>query len=490
MDKIQLKREVIIIKKYICKLLRKGGLTLKLITFVLFAIVITVSVQNLFIIPIIKTYIEEKSFEVSSATIERISDFSSFTLLERTYENHLSLSDAIKKIQLSNTQGIVGVSIYQRQKDDNNISFNYLAGFGLDNKDFPLDEKLLNSLDNAQSDSVTYDSFKIKLNNKIVETYRFVKPIIYIYQNRPVLLGVTLLYYDKEVINSVVEKMIHLISTITIAILLLATLFVYFIGSRLTKPILQITKAAEEVSRGNLNIKLDIKTNDQIEDLAKQFNKMIYSLQNHEKVQKFVSRSTMDMIYKDSTCQTLGAQHRTLTFLFSDIRDFTVLSETKEPQEVIIIINFYLNLQSKIIKGNGGDIDKFIGDEIMASFSGLDATKKAIKSAVEIQTLIKEENIKRKKEGNTICEVGIGINHGEVVVGNIGSNNRMDFTSIGAVVNIASRLCSFAKASEILIEKNTYDTSNSKCKVKPKEPIVAKGMSKPLYSYSCLPQND
>lgn len=477
-------------KTTISKLLRKGGLKLKLITFVLFAILITVSIQNLFIIPLIKTYIEEKSFEVSTTTIERISDFSSFTLLERTYENRLSLNDAIEKIKLSKTQGIVGISIYQRQKDDNNISFNYIAGFGLENKDFPLGEKLLKFLDNSSSENVTYDSFTIKLNNKIVETYRFVKPIIYIYQNRPVLLGVTLLYYDKEVINSVVEKMINLILTITGTILLLVTVFVYFIGSSLTKPILQITKAAEEVSQGNLNIHLDIKTNDQIEDLAKQFNKMIYSLQNHEKIQKFVSRSTMDMIHKDSTCQILNAEHRTLTFLFSDIRDFTVLSETKEPKEVIIIINFYLNLQSKIIKSNGGDIDKFIGDEIMASFSGVDATKRAIKSAIEIQTLIKKENIKREREGDTVCEVGIGINHGEVVVGNIGSKNRMDFTAIGSVVNIASRLCSFAKASEILIEKNTYDISNSIYKVKAKAPIVAKGISKPLQSYYYIVKED
>ena len=93
-----------------------GGLKLKLISFVFLAILAAITVQNIFTVPMMKSYIEKKAYEVSTTTIERISDFSSFALLERTYENRLSLDDAIKKVQNSKIDGLIGVSIYQRQK--------------------------------------------------------------------------------------------------------------------------------------------------------------------------------------------------------------------------------------------------------------------------------------------------------------------------------------------------------------------------------------
>jgi len=225
----------IIINK-IKKLLFLGGIKLKLISFVLLAILITVTVQNLFTLPIIKTYIEQKAFEVSTTTIDRISDFSSFALLERTYENRLSLDEAIKKIKNSNINGLMGISIYQKQKNDDNVSFNHLSGFGFDQKYLSIDEELLKYSKEFTSDKVTYSSHSVDLGYKTINTYRFVKPITYSYQQKKILLGFTILYYDKEAINSIVQKMIDLIVSVTISSLLLATLFVYFIGVDLQSP--------------------------------------------------------------------------------------------------------------------------------------------------------------------------------------------------------------------------------------------------------------
>jgi len=131
-----------------------GGLKLKLISFVFLAILVAISVQNLFSVPMMKSYIEKKAFEVSITTIERISDFSSFALLERTYENRLSLDDAIKKVQNSNIDGLIGVSIYQRQKSGNSIKFNYLSGFGDDVNKIPVDKELQTILNNSNNKDV------------------------------------------------------------------------------------------------------------------------------------------------------------------------------------------------------------------------------------------------------------------------------------------------------------------------------------------------
>ena len=429
--------------------------------------------------------IEKKAFEVGTTSIERIADLSLQTLLERTYENRLNLHEVIKKIQRSNIDGLLGISIYERQKENNSTRFNFLAGFGNDNNQTQLDNELFLFLNNDVNDDVTYGSHKIKKEFINIDTYRFVKPIVYTTKNKKVLLGVAILYYDKEAITGVIQDIINLILMITAIIILLSIIIVYFIGVRFTKPILSITKAATDVSHGKLDIHLNIDTNDEIQDLAERFNTMAKELRERKKMKKFVSNSTMNMIQKNSMHPTvLGGEYATLTFLFSDIRNFIAMSESKEPNEVVSIINFYLNLQSQIIKAHGGDIDKFVGDEIMASFSGDDSTNRAIRCAVNIQSAMEQENIKRELNGDTVCEVGIGINRGEVITGNIGSNERMDFTSIGLVVNIASRLCSNAKAGEILIEQRTYNVSKTNYEACLQEAITVKGISFPIATYA------
>ena len=476
---------MVVIKYKLKTLLRIGGLKLKLISFVFLAILVAITVQNIFTIPMMKSYIEKKAFEVSTTTIERISDFSSFALLERTYENRLSLDDAIQKVQDSNIDGLIGVSIYQRQKSGDSIKFNYLSGFGDSVKSVPIDKQLQTSLDNSNNEDVSYNDYVIKSKSKDINTYRFVRPIIYKYQNSTILLGVAILYYDKKAINDIIDTMLDFMSTVTIVVLLLATLFVYFIGVRFTRPILEITHAASTIAKGNLNIKLNINTNDEIEHLAYHFNAMVNGLKEKKKMQKFVSGSTMDMIKSGSMRHNmLGGEYRTLTVLFSDIRGFTAMSEEKKPSEVISIVNFYLNLQAQIIRDNGGDIDKYIGDEIMASFSGDDATNNAVKSALEIQAMLKKENIKRAKRGETVCEVGIGINRGEVIVGNIGSHEHMDFTAVGSVVNVASRLCSSAKPGKVIVDKSTYDRASCRYHTTLQTPFTIKGISYPIDTYS------
>ena len=473
------------IKQTIKKILYKGGLKLKLISFVFVSIFLAISVQNYFIIPFIKDNIEKKAFEVSSTTIERISDFSSFALLERTYENRLSLNDAIERLKESHLDGLLGIAIYQRQKNEKGSYFQYISGFGEKVKQLPLEKSLLEYLQNCKSEHVTYDSYTIKNGTETIETYRFIRPILYRYKGENILLGFTLLYYDKKAISRIIDQVLDYIYTIATIILLLSTLYVYFIGTRVTKPILEITKASSEITKGNLDIHLDVHTNDEIQNLANHFNTMVAWLKEKDKLQKFVSNSTVNMIKNSCNEPTvLGGEYKNMTFLFCDIRDFTSLNEKKTPQEVINIVNFYFSLQARIIKKNNGDIDKFIGDEVMASFSGENASLNAIKSAIEIQQAIKKENVLRKNQNETICNVGIGISKGQVIVGNVGYNEHMDYTAIGLAVNMTSRLCSYAKAGEIIIDKKTFANSGYKCNYTLTEPLTLKGITNHVIAYS------
>ena len=430
--------------------------------------------------------IEKKAFEVVTTTIERIGDFAALVLLERSYEHIVNLNEMIKNIETSNIAGLLDISIYNSEKNKERIVFKYISGFDLSKIGHPIeDEKLVEKLSQENPSELFYDSQSFKLKDTYADAYRFIKPITYKFKGELIPLGVIILHYDKEEINGVITKVINIVLLITVLILSLTIIFIYFKSSQFTQPILSIAQAATDISKGKLDINLDIRTSDEIEELAHRFNEMAKGLREHAKMQNFVSGSTMDMIYDDSKHKLiLGGEYETLTFLFTDIRGFTAMSENKTPAEVISIINFYLNLQSEIIKKNNGDIDKFVGDEIMATFSGDNATKNAIQCGIEIQTAIHVENIKRKIIDKTVCEVGVGINNGEVVVGNIGSNKRMDFTSIGSEVNLAARLCSSANAGEVLISKVTYDEANVSFDTIKKEPISVKGFSSNISLYS------
>jgi class 3 adenylate cyclase len=459
---------------------RKGGLKLKFIGFMAFTTLLTVTIVSTSIVVLMKSSIENKALEVATTIIERISESSVRALLERTYENELNLSEMIKSVESSEIEGLVDVSIFARVKQNENFVFEYIAGFGKYAKNEIIsNEDSLEKFRNQDTNVVSFYDSTINIDNKEIETYLFVQPINYMFKGEKIYLGVSTLQYDKSAIYGIVKQVIIVAVLITLSILGVTILLLYFAGLHLTKPILSIADAASKVSTGDLDVKLDIHTNDEIEILGNKFNSMVKGLREHSKMQKFVSGLTRDMIHKDdATDLELGGEYKDMTFLFSDIRNFTSMSETKKPAEVVEIINFYLNIQSEIINKYGGDIDKFVGDEIMASFYGENSIQRAIEASIEIQETLKEKNLSRTKKGLSICSVGIGVNHGEVIVGNVGSKDRMDFTSIGTTVNLAARLCSHAKSGEVLITEETMKQSSKKIKSKTIEPIKAKGISK------------
>lgn len=459
---------------------KRGGLKLKFIGFMVFVIIVTVTIVSSSIVNLMKSSLENKSLEVATTIIERISEASFHALLERTYENELNLSEMIKDLNESHIEGLVDVSIFERTKQANTFQFNYLAGFGQYSKDeIVTDTKLLEQFKELSLNKVTYHDSKITVNGKEIETYLFIKPISYTFKEKNIYLGVSTLQYNKNAIYKVVKQVVLVAVFSTLGVLILTIILLYFAGEHLTKPILSIANAASKVSQGDFDVKLDIHTYDEIEVLSNKFNTMVKDLKEHSRMQKFVSGLTKDMINKDDDLKLqLGGEHQEMTLLFTDIRNFTAMSETKQPAEVVEIINFYLNIQSEIINKHSGDIDKFIGDEIMASFYGENSINRAIEAAIDIQRTLKEKNIEREYAGLSICRVGIGINNGEVVVGNIGSHDRMDFTSIGIAVNLASRLCFHARSEEILISEGTILKASKSFQSKEIEPINVKGFSK------------
>ena len=184
----------------------------------------------------------------------------------------------------------------------------------------------------------------------------------------------------------------------------------------------------------------------------------------------------------------LGGERKYATFLFTDVRGFTSLSESVEPEQVTYIMNKALTAQQSAVQKHSGMVDKYIGDAMMAIFNApLDLANhedKAIQCAIDIQNNMEELNKELAQEGLPKVEIGIGVNSGEAVIGNMGSDNRFDYTAIGDAVNTAARLESSTKevGENLIIGSKTKQ--NSKFRLKLLKPIQVKGKKLKLTIYT------
>ena len=223
--------------------------------------------------------------------------------------------------------------------------------------------------------------------------------------------------------------------------------------------------------------------------IIKYFTEAIQKRKIASAFRKYVAPQVVDGIMKSGQYKVaLGGENRDIAVLFVDIRGFTPLSESLEPEQVVEILNEYLNLTTNSIFKNGGTLDKFIGDATMAVFNAPfdldDYELRALRTAKDIVAGAKAlEKSCMERFGRKVT-FGVGVNCGEAVVGNIGCDFRMDYTAIGDTVNTAARLESNAKPGQVLISETIYERVKYKgVKVEPIGEIPLKGKSKGVFVY-------
>jgi adenylate cyclase len=254
-----------------------------------------------------------------------------------------------------------------------------------------------------------------------------------------------------------VEQMtdsLKLWGAIGLAVAVLGALALAFAISR---PILEIDRVVGEVARGNLaaRVRRGVNLKDEIGDLARHINQMIVGLTERFHLEKFVSSGTMAAIkLSEHHRMQLGGSRRRATMLFCDIRGYTAFSEQHPPDIVVEVLNHYFQHLTKIVKDHQGDIDKFVGDEILAVFADDGSELPAVRCALAMQSRMADLQPERASEQ---LAIGIGIATGEVVMGAMGSLDRMDYTVLGDAVNLAARLCSHASRGQILVSQTTRD---------------------------------
>ncbi len=202
---------------------------------------------------------------------------------------------------------------------------------------------------------------------------------------------------------------------------------------------------------------------------------------------KYVSESIVDELLLNEDSLELGGVQKDVCVLFADIRGFTSMSENLEPEKVVSLLNNYFQKMINVVFKNNGTLDKIIGDELMVLYgvpiSYENDNQNAVNTAIEMFKELKVFNEKIKDEGLPEISIGIGINFGKVISGNIGSDQQMNYTVIGDNVNIAARLCSVAKPGEIIISDSVYNKLNTSSGFNLNKPLNLKGKSKPIKNW-------
>jgi adenylate cyclase len=249
-------------------------------------------------------------------------------------------------------------------------------------------------------------------------------------------------------------------------ILLIAIGFSFFLSKGITRPVKKLSLAAKEIGKGRLETKVDIRTGDELEHLGDAFNSMVTGLKERDFIkstfERYVSPNVAAEIIKNPDMLRLGGERKTLTIFFTDIGDFTHLCEVHQPEDVVRDLNTYFRGMTTAILEHNGTINKFQGDNILAFWGAPipqeDHALLACKAALRCNGFLKYLEKMWVAFGYPPRTYRFGISTGEVVVGNIGTSSRFEYTIIGDEVNIASRLEGVNKyyGTQILISEKTH----------------------------------
>tara|TARA_B100000029_G_C17593714_1_gene963354 strand:+ start:437 stop:1999 length:1563 start_codon:yes stop_codon:yes gene_type:complete len=241
---------------------------------------------------------------------------------------------------------------------------------------------------------------------------------------------------------------------------------------------------------GNKKISVNISFSP-VFDEKKDFSGIVIAIDDLSKInkvkstfKKYVSKNIVDKLLESEDSLNLGGKESEVTILFSDIRGFTSMSEKLNPTEIVKLLNKYFKSMIDVVFKYNGTLDKIVGDELMVLYGvplkTKDDTNNAVLTAVKMFDALDKFNKNIVKEGYKPFEIGIGINKGKAVSGNIGSEQQMNYTVIGDTINLGARLCSHANSGEILISSSVKDVIGDNYNFKKIPAIEVKGKTNPI----------
>ncbi len=287
---------------------------------------------------------------------------------------------------------------------------------------------------------------------------------VYAAAGRPLRLGEIHLGLSEAPVAAAVRAMRCRLGMLAGIALILGGPGAYLLAGFGLRPVHDLVQGVRGISGGHFEQHIDLQRSDELGLLTDTFNEMASNLREKEVIQttleRYVSKPLADTILRRENHLQLGGEEKEVTILFCDIRRFTSLAERLPPAQVVELLNAYFARMIQVVGDHEGMVDKLMGDSVMALFgapqSQGDDPLRAVRCAVDMQQAVRRFNQQRASQDLPPLEMGIGINTGLVIAGNIGSATRMEYTVIGDSVNIAARLQGLARPGEILVSEATY----------------------------------
>jgi adenylate cyclase len=351
-------------------------------------------------------------------------------------------------------------------------------------------EPILRKQNLIQENGITHFSYHLPIGKKVLNLFR---PVEY----RDKSLGEVHVGLSIDFIEDIVWQETRRILELSFFILLGGIITAIILGLYFSHPISKLVEATREISQGHFDHRVNLRRKDEFGNLAKAFDHMSDELRikklMKESFGKYVGHEILEMILKSPKMKWLDGQKNEATVIFADIRGFTSYSERTLPDLVIKDLNGFFETATDIILKHNGYVDKFIGDAVLGVFGvpvyHNDHEETAVRACLEMQKTFKEkaQKAQKEKEGNQLLgSIGISINAGVVVSGNIGSQAKMEYTVIGDAVNLASRINRFAGAGEIIIGESIFRKLSSKLETIAMPPARIKGKSGFVRTYKVL----
>lgn len=304
-------------------------------------------------------------------------------------------------------------------------------------------------------------------------------------------IAVVVLDYPVDIYLDRLRELQHTLLLASVAGGLAALVAGLLFARRLTRPISVLTAAVTRVAGGDLSQALAVRSRDELGRLTQAFNDMIEGLRQRDFIRatfgRYVSPEVVRTLLESPEGLRLGGEKREVTVLMSDLRGYTSFAERGDPAWVMEILNGYLARMTDIIVAHGGTVNEFIGDAVFALFGApiahADHAERAAAAALAMQRAMEEINEQHVVRGLPRFEMGIGVNTGEAVVGNIGSEQRAKYTVVGNAVNVAARVESATVGGQIFVSAATYDRIAALAEVRGPVDVQMKGVSEPLRLY-------
>lgn len=304
-------------------------------------------------------------------------------------------------------------------------------------------------------------------------------------------IGTAHIILSESIVREPVDRARRHITYLTLLGLFLGGCGAFILSTFMVKPIQLLVAGVKAIGEGNFHQRIENRRNDEIGVLISAFNDMSKELEEKEFIRKtlrkFVDKDIADELLKNPDKVKVCGERKKVTILFADIRGFTLMSEKMPPEEVVALLNTHYSSILPAIDVYGGVLDKFIGDALMVTFGTPfnkdDDALRAVKAGLMFRDIRRELNEKLAAQGKEPVHIGIGINTGYVVAGTIGSEERMEYTVLGDVVNVAARIEGLSLEEEVIITEETYNEIKDLVTVTSKEDVVLKGKSKPVTVY-------